>query len=92
MMNKTYLLNLIIMTILWTVSSFDYYMINFQLKYIQGNVFLNSGFSSLSECIAYAVGGVMVNKMGTKKAFISAFLFSVAGSLCLIFINPETVD
>jgi len=90
--NKTYLVNLIVMTILWTVSSFDYYMINFQLKYIQGNVFLNSGFSSMSEAVAYGLGGIMVQKMGTKNAFISAFMFSVAGSLCLIFINPETVD
>jgi MFS family permease len=62
------------------------------MKYINGNTFLNTGCSALSEVIAYLVGGVMISKLGVKKSFISAFLFSVAGSLLIIFIPAGSVS
>jgi hypothetical protein len=85
-------MNFIAMAVLWTVSSFEYYLINFQMKYINGNMFLNTGFSSLSEIIAYLLGGLMIKKLGIKKSFITAFLFSAFGALLLIFILPTSVS
>ena len=90
--NKIYLSNLIVMTVLWTASSFCYFLINFQMKYIHGNTFLNTGSAALSESIAYLCGGLLVKKFGAKKSFISAFLFSATGSLLIIFIPHTSVS
>jgi OCT family organic cation transporter-like MFS transporter 4/5 len=85
-------MNLFFLTILWMVSSFDYYMISFQLKYIKGDIYINTAASSFSEVIAYAVGGSMMAYLGIRKSFIISFMVGVLGSLLLIFVNPADVD
>ena len=52
------------MSILWGVSSFNYYMINLELKYIKGDIFLNTGGSSTAEVTAYLTGGLILAKFG----------------------------
>lgn len=51
------LINLIVMSFGWLVSSFNYYMIAFLLKYFPGNFFINSVASSLSETAANILAG-----------------------------------
>jgi OCT family organic cation transporter-like MFS transporter 4/5 len=84
--------NLLVMVFLWTASSFDYYMINFQLKYIRGDIFINTGASSFSEVFAYFLGGAILVPLGIKRSFIICFLIGAAGAFCLLFINSENVD
>lgn len=84
--NKTYLVNLVVLTILWSVSVFDYYLINFQMKHIRGNLFLNSISSSIFEVIALAVGGLMAKFFGTKRSFIGSFALTILGSLLIMII------
>eukprot|EP00345_Euplotes_harpa_P001530 CAMPEP_0168323014 /NCGR_PEP_ID=MMETSP0213-20121227/3238_1 /TAXON_ID=151035 /ORGANISM="Euplotes harpa, Strain FSP1.4" /LENGTH=108 /DNA_ID=CAMNT_0008325023 /DNA_START=933 /DNA_END=1259 /DNA_ORIENTATION=- len=50
------MINLIICCIVFVVSTFNYYMINFYLKYVGGNIFVNVILSTVSENIAYNVG------------------------------------
>ena len=90
--NKIYLINFIVMTVLWTVSSFNYFLISFQMKYIEGNIFLNTATSTLSEVIAYLLSGLVLKKFDVKKSFVSACMLSVGGSLLIIFIKPEDVS
>lgn len=80
------------MAFLWSASSFNYYMIAYLLKYIHGNIYINTISSSFSEVVAYGVGGLFMQYLGTKKAFISCFLISLAGALLLIFIDPKSAD
>jgi hypothetical protein len=37
--DRDMLINLLCLLFLWIVSTFDYFLINFQLKYIKGNIF-----------------------------------------------------
>ena len=53
--DRTHLRNICIMVIQWSVGSFNYYLISYYMKYINGIIFVNNIFSSLSECIAYVL-------------------------------------
>ena len=89
--DKTYFINLVVLTTCWTCSSVNYYMIGFQLKHLKGSIYLNSILSSLFEVIAVAVGGAMVKLFGTKMGFIIAFSLSTLGALLIILVDEELV-
>ena len=44
--------NLMAMCIIWSVSGFNYYMLDFYVKYFPGNVFLNKGMFGLCDALA----------------------------------------
>lgn len=78
------LVNLICMILVWCASSFCYYLISYQLKYIQGDIFINNIVSSTSELVAYGLSGFLLSIMGLKKVLISSFCLSFIGMLFLI--------
>ena len=82
---RTYLINLIIMTVIWIVSSFDYYMISFEMKYFQGNMFMNSILSSFSEAVAYLLSGILFSKIGLKPSLLVSWIIAIVGGVSLIF-------
>ena len=56
--NKITLLNLVIMAILWGVTALNYYEIAFYIKYIPGNLYINTSASTVAEIAAYFTSGV----------------------------------
>ena len=57
--DSTILTNFIVVLICFSVVSFNYYMISFYLKYVGGNIFINTLSSTISECIGnFAAGGI----------------------------------
>lgn len=44
--------NLIAMCCIWAVSGFNFYMLEFYMKYFPGNVFFNKGFIGLCDGLA----------------------------------------
>ena len=59
------LTNLLVFIYLMSAASFDFYLINFYLKYIPGNVFVNTIVSSLSSGISCFISGIVVLKLGS---------------------------
>ena len=59
------LTNLLIFVFLFSVASFDFYMINFYLKYIPGNIFINTLVSASSATIASYITGLIILKLGS---------------------------
>ena len=84
--NKVILLNLIIMIILWSVTSLNYYLITYYMKYVPGNIFVNTTISTVSELIAYACSGLAYQALGGKTAFFFSFLISSVGGFLIAFI------
>jgi len=84
--NKIILLNLVLMIILWTVTSFDYYLITFYMNYIPGNLYINTSISTISELIAYGFSGFFYNAFGGKKAFVLSFALSALGGFLIAFL------
>lgn len=72
------------MAFLWTASSFNYYLINFLLKSINGDVFINTTVSSASEIVAYILGGIAYQKVGIHLTLIVSFAVSCLGSIALL--------
>ena len=84
--NKVILLNLIIMIILWSVTSLNYYLITYYMKYVPGNISVNTTVSTVSELIAYASSGLAYQMLGGKTAFFLSFLISAVGGSLIAFI------
>jgi Na+/melibiose symporter-like transporter len=87
--NRTHLINLLCLLFLWITSAFDYYLINFQLKYIEGDIYTNTIVSSVSEVTAYIVSGALYERIGTKISFIGSFIIAIIGSLFLITLGDS---
>ena len=78
-----------ILLFLWVASAFNYYLINFQLKYIDGDIYTNTIVSSVSEVTAYLISGALYEKIGTRISFIGSFLIAIVGSIFLITLDGE---
>lgn len=88
--DKAMLCNLILMSIFWTSSSFNYYIMTFYLKYIPGNIYVNTSLSCFAEIIAYICSGFIMNLFGVKLSFMISFaVAAVGGILLVIFFNAE---
>lgn len=77
------------MNFLWIVASFDYFLINFQLKYIKGDIFVNTIVSSVSEVIAYLVSGALYSTIGPKISFVSSFALAIVGSIFYVIFGDD---
>ena len=82
--DKSLLCNLILMTIFWTASSFNYYIMTFYLKYIPGNIYVNTSLSCIAELVAQVTSGVIMNVFGVKLSFIISFFVAAAGGIFLV--------
>jgi len=78
------LFNLVLMATFWTISSFNYYIITFYLKYIPGNIYINTSLSCTAEVCAQISSGFVMNKFGVKLSFIIAFILAATGGLFLV--------
>ena len=82
--NRVITSNLVCMVIVWLSTSFCYYLISYQLKYIQGDIYINGLVSGFSEVAAYALSGYLIKKLGLKNTFIFSFTLAFTGMLSLI--------
>ena len=88
--DRKLLCNLVLMTIFWTTSSLNYYLMIFYLKYIPGNIYVNTTLSCVADLLGYACSGIIMDKFGVKLSFIISFLLaSVGGLFLVIFFNAE---
>ena len=82
---------LVLFSIFWTGSSFNYYVITFYMKYIPGNIFANTAVSCASEIVANICSGFIVRIIGIKLAFVVSFLVAAIGGILLTFMfNNES--
>lgn len=74
---------------IWVSSAFGYFLISFQLKYIQGNFFLNNITSGASEIVAYIVSGFIINFLGINLTIVISYIIAAAGMLSLTLIKTQ---
>jgi hypothetical protein len=78
------------MAFLWLSSSSLYYMISYQLKYIEGDMYINGITSSMSELAADMLSGYLAHKIGIKFTMILSYVIALVGMVCLVTFQPET--
>ena len=73
-------LNLVIMTFLWTATTFSQYLASYTLKNLQGDFYMNLYASTSSEVVAIILSGVIQNNLGFKNTLIIGyFLAGISG-------------
>lgn len=82
--------NLLLCIMIWTSGSFNYYLIAYQLKYIQGNLYVNTIVSSTSEVCAFIFSGVLINKYGLKRTLVGSYILAIIGMSALTFDLQKT--
>ena len=85
--DKTNLRNLLIMIYAWSTLAFGYFLVNFELKYLQGDIYKNAYTSSVAEIIAKLIGGIVLVKFGLKPIFAFCFTIACIGAVALIFVT-----
>ena len=80
--------NLFIFTFQWIVGSFAYFIIIFQMKYINGDFYVNLVVTSISEMCAYYLTGVIYQKLGIKTTYFVSHFIGVAGCLLYVVLSP----
>lgn len=77
------LTNLGIFIFLFSSASFNYYLINFYLKYIPGNVYVNTIVASIAEFVSTLIAGSIVKYLGIKNTISSAFALNCISGVIL---------
>ena len=80
---------MVIMAILWGVTALNYYLIAYYMKYVPGNLYVNTTVSTVSELSAYATSGVIYSYVGGNKTFMVSFLIAALGGLLIAFIPAD---
>ena len=80
--------NLIGCVLLWSMCSFNFYMLTFFMKYFPGNIFENSLCFAFSDLIAFTLSGLVIRYTTVVRGYKLAFLISsIGGVLYILFSN-----
>ena len=80
------------MLTIWIAVSVSYYITNFIIKYLKGDIFVNSCISALSEVMSLFLAGYVYIKCGLKIALTLSFICGLAGGLCIGFFESSAVS
>jgi MFS family permease len=85
------LTNLIIFVYCFVTASFNYYLITFNMKYIPGDVFINTVVSSLAEAVATFLSAPLQKMMGPRNSLTVMFaLCGISGVFLAIAESNES--
>ena len=79
------------MMVIWLTSSFNYFLIAYLVNTFE-KVYISALCSSFSEFIAYAVSGIVYEKLGAKSTLASSFGISLVGGILILVygLNHQT--
>ena len=80
--DKLLIYNLALMIFVWVSASFSFYLLNFLVKYMPGDIYFNSIISGLS-CAAMLIEGQMQDKLGTKGGMVVSFILTCVSTVLL---------
>lgn len=69
---------------LWSFGQGDYFLISYYLKYVPGNIYVNTTASTLAEIVAMVTSGLLFKFFGTKAAFALSYGIAALGGLLLV--------
>ena len=84
---RRHLINLLLMIYIWIASSFDMYLITFQMKYLPGSIFVNTLVSSGFDFPISICAGFLYAKIGFKWTLPIFYSISMIGGIALIIVG-----
>jgi len=82
--NRLNTMNLLTFIAIGVACSTVFYMINFYIKYLPGDIFLNQSMNSLSQVLANVVTIFLSKNVSNKKGLTIAFIMCVASCSLVI--------
>ena len=79
------------MTIMWSAVSFTTYLLHFQLKYLQGSIFINDYYCGLSDTMAVIFGGLIFSRLGLKNTYYFAYAMGLAGGIGILYLELSQI-
>lgn len=68
-----------------TSCSFCFYLINFYVKYLPGDIYTNQIVNSIAEAVAHGIVMVFVALIGVKKGFVSSFVCALVACVMVMY-------
>uniref|UniRef100_A0A7S3MR55 Uncharacterized protein n=1 Tax=Favella ehrenbergii TaxID=182087 RepID=A0A7S3MR55_9SPIT len=81
--DKSLVVNLALMSTIWTITSFSFYLGKFQLKQLAGNIYVNSLASSIADTLSRPMAYVIYRKLGVRMTFLTTFTVATIGSFAV---------
>ena len=79
--------NLIGCIIIWSMCSFNFYMLTFFMKYFPGNIFENSLSFAISDVIAFTMSGLIIKYTTVVRGYQVAFVISTVGGVLYVLFS-----
>jgi len=83
--DKYMLLQVIIITVLFSIGNMVFYAVSLNLENMSANPYVNGISLAIAEIAAYAISAVTLNKLGMKVSLLGSFAFTTIGLAGLIF-------
>lgn len=80
--------NVILIVFTWATSNFAYYLINFQLNNVPGDIFTNVFISDGAEVASYIVSVILIEKLGLIRSFMFCLACAILGGVLLLILDP----
>jgi len=80
MSDNQYIINVAIMSIFWTVSSFSFYLLLFMTKYYEGSIYINFYLDGIAGLLGSTLSLISYNFLKTRWSY------AISLSLTLIFV------
>ena len=74
--------NLVVMVVNWTTSSFCFYLISFELKNL-GSIYSSTYASIFAILVSTALSGVIYDKLGLKTTMVASYTLGAFGALMI---------
>lgn len=71
--NKVLRINLLVAIVIWSVNIFNYYLINFSLRYFPGSIYANIVTVALADIFGYSISGVILKKTSLKFSLLIGY-------------------
>ncbi len=75
------------MVYFWIASSFSFYLVNYSIKNIVGDFFMNNLVSALTAIPVSAICGFLYHKLGLKIVLSSFFSIALIGGIAIIIFS-----
>lgn len=82
------LINFLIAILVFVVVSFNYYMLGFYIKYVGGNIYINTILIAVAEVVSYLIAGYVHHILGTRWSIFVCTVFGLIFGIPLLFNLP----
>ena len=73
----------------WAISSFSLYLVNYSLKNISGDFFMNNLISGVTDIPIAILGGYLYHKFGLRIVLTAFFIAAMAGGITIVVFSES---